>query len=68
MSPIYRRLFNITQIRGGQVKESALITGLVLITYAGLIGGCLMLLDAIRDAHRRGMARVRAYDAREGNE
>ena len=46
--------------------ESALITGLVLVTYAGLIGGCLMLMDAIRDAHRRGMARVRAYDARQG--
>jgi hypothetical protein len=46
--------------------ESALITGLVLITYAGLIGGCLMLLDAIRDAHRRGMARVRAYDKQTG--
>ena len=47
--------------------ESALITGLVLVTYAGLIGGGVMLLDALKDAHRRGMARVRAYDAREGN-
>ena len=54
--------------RGEQLMESALMTGLVLIVYAGLIGGCLILLDAIRDAHRRGMARVRAYDAREGNE
>jgi hypothetical protein len=47
--------------------ESAIATGLVLITYAGLIAGGVMLLDAIKDAHRRGMARVRAYDAREGN-
>ena len=47
--------------------ESALTTGLVLITYAGLIAGGVMLLDAIKDAHRRGMARVKAYDAREGN-
>jgi hypothetical protein len=47
--------------------ESALTTGLVLITYAGLIAGGVMLLDAIKDAHRRGMARVRAYDARKGN-
>lgn len=48
--------------------ESALITGLVLITYAGLIGGGVMLLDALKQAHRRGMARVKAYDARqEGN-
>jgi hypothetical protein len=42
--------------------ESALMTGLVLIVYAGLVGGCLMLFDTIREAHRRGMARVRAYD------
>jgi hypothetical protein len=48
--------------------ESALMTGLVLIVYAGLIGGCLMLFDTVREAHRRGMARVRAYDARKGNE
>jgi hypothetical protein len=47
--------------------ESAIATGLVLIIYAGLIGGTMMLFDAIRDAHRRGMARVRAYEAREGN-
>lgn len=47
--------------------ESALMTGLVLVTYAGLIGGCLMLMDAIRDAHRRGMARVKAYDERQNN-
>jgi hypothetical protein len=47
--------------------ESAIATGLVLIIYAGLVGGCLMLFDTIRDAHRRGMARVRAYDARESN-
>lgn len=46
--------------------KNALLTGLVLITYAGLIAGGLMLFDAIRDAHRRGMARVRAYDARQG--
>jgi hypothetical protein len=47
--------------------ESALMTGLVLIVYAGLVGGCLMLFDTVREAHRRGMARVRAYDARESN-
>ena len=46
--------------------ESALLTGLVLIIYAGLIGGGVMLLDALKDAHRRGMARVRAYDERQG--
>ena len=45
--------------------KNALITGLVLITYAGLIGGGVMLLDAIKDAHKRGMARVKAYDARQ---
>jgi high-affinity Fe2+/Pb2+ permease len=47
--------------------ESALTTGLVLIIYAGLIGGGVMLLDAAKAAHRRGMARVKAYDARGGN-
>ena len=47
--------------------ESALMTGLVLIVYAGLVGGCLMLFDTVREAHRHGMARARAYDAREGN-
>lgn len=47
--------------------ESALITGLVLVTYAGLIGGGVMLLDALKQAHRRGMARVKAYDERQGN-
>jgi hypothetical protein len=47
--------------------ESALLTGLVLVTYAGLIGGGVMLLDALKQAHRRGMARVRAYDERQGN-
>jgi hypothetical protein len=46
--------------------ESAIATGLVLIIYAGLIGGTMMLFDAIRDAHRRGMARVRAYDKQTG--
>ena len=45
--------------------ESALMTGLVLIVYAGLVGGCLMLFDTVRDAHRQGMARVRAYDKRQ---
>jgi hypothetical protein len=48
--------------------KDALMTGLVLITYAGLIAGGVMLLDAAKAAHKRGMARVRAYDAREGNE
>jgi len=47
--------------------ESALTTGLVLITYAGLIAGGVMLLDAAKAAHKRGMARVKAYNAREGN-
>ena len=46
--------------------ESALITGLVLITYAGLIAGGVMILDTIKQAHKRGMARVRAYDSRTG--
>lgn len=47
--------------------ENALLTGLVLITYAGLIAGGVMLLDALKDAHRRGMARIKAYDERQGN-
>lgn len=47
--------------------ESALMTGLVLVTYAGLIGGGVILLDTLKQAHRRGMARVRAYDARQGD-
>jgi hypothetical protein len=42
------------------------MTGLVLVTYAGLIGGGVMLLDTVREAHRRGMARVKAYDERQG--
>ena len=46
--------------------ESALNTGLVLIIYAGLVGGGVVLLDKIKQAHRRGMARVKAYDARQG--
>ena len=45
--------------------ESALTTGLVLIVYAGLVGGSLMLFDTVREAHRQGMARVRAYDKRQ---
>ena len=60
-----REALRVDLDRGGQLMESALMTGLVLIVYAGLVGGCLMLFDTVREAHRQGIARVRAYDKRQ---
>ena len=44
---------------------------LLLMSYLavmfGLVGGLTYALDTLWQAHKHGMARVRAYDAREGN-
>ena len=44
---------------------------LLLMSYLtvmfGLVGGLTYALDTLWQAHKRGMARVKAYDAREGN-
>jgi hypothetical protein len=46
----------------------AVLTLSYLIVFFGVIGGVTYALDTLWQAHRRGMARVRAYDARqEGN-
>ena len=44
----------------------ALLTALYLIVFFGVIGGICYGLEALLCAHDRGMARVRAYDARQG--
>jgi len=46
----------------------AIITFCYLIIFFGLMGGIAYGIEALLCAHDRGMARVRAYDAREGNE
>jgi hypothetical protein len=45
----------------------AILTALYLVVFFGLMGGIAYGLEALLCAHDRGMARVRAYDAREGN-
>jgi hypothetical protein len=46
----------------------ALLTMSYLVVMFGLVGGLTYALDTLWQAHKRGMARVRAYDARqEGN-
>lgn len=37
-----------------------------LVFFIGIIGGITYTLDTLWQAHKRGMARVRAYDARQG--
>lgn len=44
-----------------------ILTALYLVVFFGVMGGIAYGLDTIWQAHKRGMARVRAYDAREGN-
>ena len=44
----------------------ALLTALYLVVFFGVIGGIAYGLEALLCAHDRGMARVRAYDARQG--
>lgn len=45
-----------------------LLTALYLVVFFGLMGGIAYGIEALLSAHDRGMARVRAYDARqEGN-
>lgn len=44
----------------------ALLTALYLVVFFGVIGGICYGLEVLLCAHDRGMARVRAYDAREG--
>lgn len=43
----------------------ALLTALYLVVFFGVIGGVTYGLDSLYQAHKRGMARVRAYDARQ---
>jgi hypothetical protein len=43
----------------------ALLTACYLIIFFGVIGGIAYGLEALLCAHDRGMARVRAYDARQ---
>jgi hypothetical protein len=45
----------------------ALLTALYLIVFFGVVGGICYGVEALLCAHDRGMARVRAYEAREGN-
>jgi hypothetical protein len=45
----------------------ALLTMSYLTVMLGLMGGLTYALDTLWQAHKRGMARVKAYDAREGN-
>jgi hypothetical protein len=44
----------------------ALLTACYLIIFFGVMGGIAYGIEALLCAHDRGMARVRAYDAREG--
>jgi hypothetical protein len=44
----------------------ALLTALYLLVFFGVIGGIAYGIEALLCAHDRGMARVRAYDARQG--
>jgi len=43
-----------------------LLTACYLVVFFGVIGGIAYGLEALLKAHDRGMARVRAYDARQG--
>ena len=43
----------------------ALLTMSYLIIFFGVIGGLTYALDTLWQAHKRGMARVRAYDKRQ---
>jgi len=45
----------------------ALLTACYLIIFFGVMGGIAYGIEALLCAHDRGMARVRAYEAREGN-
>jgi hypothetical protein len=45
----------------------ALLTASYLVVFFGVIGGICYGLEALLCAHDRGMARVRAYDARQGD-
>ena len=44
----------------------ALLTMSYLVVFFGIIGGVTYGLDTLWQAHKRGMARVRAYDSRTG--
>ena len=50
--------------RGERIME-ALLTMSYLTVMLGLVGGLTYALDTLWQAHKRGMARVRAYDARQ---
>jgi hypothetical protein len=45
----------------------AIITFCYLVVFFGLIGGIAYGIEALLCAHDRGMARVRAYEARQGD-
>lgn len=44
----------------------AIITFCYLVVFFGFMGGIAYGLEVLLSAHDRGMARVRAYDARQG--
>jgi hypothetical protein len=44
-----------------------ILTALYLVVFFGLMGGIAYGIEALLSAHDRGMARVKAYDEREGN-
>jgi len=45
----------------------AIITFCYLVVFFGLMGGIAYGIEALLCAHDRGMARVRAYEARQGD-
>jgi hypothetical protein len=38
-----------------------------IVFFIGIVGGIAYTIDTLWQAHKRGLARVRAYEARKGN-